>query len=128
MTAPHFTPIVPKKPIITVAKAKVVQALKNLGLGVDNRISKYPSAQTTYRRTGTLGKGWHTQGPMSAGSDLVVIVANPTKYAPFVQGLKTKAPKQRKVFANYGWESVQIAGEEEWKKHKPAIERALQGR
>ena len=128
MTAPHFIPIIPKKPIITVAKAKVVQRMKNMGLAVDNRISKYPPARTTYRRTGTLGKGWHTQGPMSAGNDLVVIVANPTKYTGPVQGLKTKTPKQRDLFANYGWESVQTAGEEEWKKHKPAIERALQGK
>ncbi len=128
MAKPPFVPIIPKKPIITVAKAKVVQALKKLGLGIDNRISKYPAAKTSYKRTGTLGKGWHTQGPMSAGNDLVVIIANPTKYAPFVQGLKTKAPKQKKVFVTYGWESVQTAGEEEWKKHKPGIEKALQGK
>ena len=128
MVKPQFIPIIPKKPIITVAKSQVVNRLKALGQDTWKRVATYPPPRTTYRRTGTLGKGWHTQGPMSAGNDLVVIIANPTKYAGPVQGLKTKAPKQRDLFANYGWESVQAAGEEEWKKHKPAIERALQGK
>ena len=127
MAKPPFVPIIPKKPIITVAKAKVVAALKNVGLGTWNRVAKYPPP-AGFRRTGTLGRGWHTQGPMAAGNDLVVIIANPVKYAPQVQGLKTKAPKQRQPWINIGWESVQTAGEEEWKKHKPGIEKALQGK
>ena len=128
MAKPQFIPIIPEKPIITVAKSQVVNRLKAMGQDTWKRIATYPPPRTAYGRKGTLGKGWHVDGPMSVGNDLVVIIANPIEYAPFVQGLKTKAPKQRDLFANYGWESVQTAGEEEWKKHKPAIERALQGK
>ena len=127
MAKPQFIPIIPKKPIITVAKAKVVQALKNVGLGTWNKVAKYPPT-AGYKRRGWLGKNWWMFGPQAAGNDLVVIIANPVKYAPFVQGLKTKAPKQKQPWINIGWISVQTAGEEEWKKHKPAIERALQGK
>jgi len=128
MTKPAFIPIIPRKPIVTVHKSEVVGRMRTLRLAMHGRVSKYPPARTAYRRTGTLGTGWHSEGPMAAGNDLVVIIANPTKYTGSVQGLKTKPPRQRALFAGYGWESVQTAGEEEWKKHKPAIERALQGR
>lgn len=119
----RFEPIVPKGPIHKISKRKVVDRLGDAVLSIVNRMGKYPPSRTEYRRTGTLGRGWAADGPRSEGSDLVATAGNKVIYAPFVQGLKNQ---QVKWAQPYGWESVETAGEEEWRKHKPLIEKALQ--
>ena len=57
-------------------------------------IAKYPPAlpDSTYKRTGTLGKGWKTavsQDPLGA------VVGNPTAYGPYVQDADKQAAIHR---------------------------------
>ena len=104
--------------------------MSDLGLAVVQRIAKYPPQRpgTRYRRTGTLGRGWTKQGPAMEGSDLVVKVGNNVEYTPSVQGFTSEEPRQAGLFAAYGWESVETAGKEELDRHRPSIEKALEGK
>jgi len=125
----HFEPIIPKKPIVGLAREKIIARLGDFGLAVVNRFATYPvqKPHVRYRRTGTLGRGWTKAGPRVEGSSLVVQVGNKTVYAPNVQGFTSRSPRQVRWAGPYGWESVEVAGEEEWKKHKPSILKALEG-
>ena len=122
----RLEPIVPKRPISKANKGKVLGALRDFGADMVNRMGEYPAARTSYRRTGNLGKSWTFDGPKARGGDIVVEVGTNIGYGSFVQGLKSQDPKQRQLFAGYGWESVETAAIDELKKHRPEIEKALQ--
>lgn len=127
MARPFFEPIIPKRPITRFDAQKVIREMSDTGLALVERMEHYPPAQTSYRRTGHLGRTWTKDGPRSVGRDLVVEAGNKTKYAGDVMGFKSKTPRQRERFARLGWQSVEDVGEEVWKEHRPSIERALQG-
>lgn len=59
-----------------------------------------PSA--SYRRTGTLARGWRAPGKLVLGADFSLTRTNPVKYAAFVQGQKSR---QARVMARKGWRS-----------------------
>jgi len=128
MARPFFEPIIPKRPITRFAAGNVVREMNGTGLDFVSRLATYPSQQTAYRRTGHLGRTWTKDGPKRVGTDLVVEAGNKTKYAGDVMGFKSKEPRQRERFARLGWRSVEDVGEEVWREHRSAIERALQGR
>jgi hypothetical protein len=118
----------PKRPIVSVNDRNVTARLRDVGTDVVNRMSDYPPARTSYRRTGTLGRTWTREGPKPEGKNLVVIVGNKTKYAGPVEGFKSRKPRQRKLFRGYGWPNVEDVGKEVWRKRKGAVIEALQGR
>lgn len=117
-----------KRPITKVNRRKVVARLRDVGVDVVNRMSDYPPARTSYRRTGRLGEGWTMEGPKAEGIDLVVISGNKVGHAGLVEGFRRRRPRQLKLFRGYGWPSVEDIGKEVWKKRKGAINAALQGR
>ena len=117
-----------KRSIVKVNRRKVVARLRDVGVDVVNRMSDYPPAMTPYRRTGRLGEGWTLDGPRAEGIGLVVIAGNKVGHAGFVEGFRRRRPRQRKLFRNYGWPSVEDIGKDVWKKRKGAIIAALQGK
>lgn len=123
-----FKPIVPKTPPPTPNIRAVVRELSNFGFEGQKNMSRYPSSQTAYRRTGRLGRGWTKVGPSQVSGALAVVIGTNVKYAPFVQGLKGKDPKQKKLFEKLGWLSVTTEGTRLWKKYRPRIQQALLGK
>lgn len=60
-------------------------AMKEIGYLLQNEMAEYPKQRpTSYRRTGTLGRGW-TSKTTKTPSFMEVVVGNRVKYAPFVQ-------------------------------------------
>ena len=72
---------------------------------IHRRIAKYPAQRTTYRRTGTLGRGWTTDVDQGGKRG---IVGNITPYAIYVQG-----PRRRHFHKAHGWLTIQDVGESE---------------
>lgn len=65
------------------------------------RMAQYPAQRpnSTYRRTGTLGRKWTTKITQSA-SELVGSVGNNTEYAPYVQAYRFQARAHRGRWIN----------------------------
>ena len=65
------------------------------------RMAQYPAQRpnSTYRRTGTLGRKWTTKITQSA-SELVGSVGNNTEYAPYVQAYRFQARVHRGRWIN----------------------------
>lgn len=59
-----------------------------------------PSA--TYRRTGTLGRGWRAPGQLKFGADYGIERRNPVLYSSYVQGPRAR---QARHMARRGWRS-----------------------
>jgi hypothetical protein len=61
---------------------------KGVGYELKNELQVYPPPppESTYRRTGTLGRSWHVKRQGSSA-----IVGNPTPYAPYVQSESQQA-------------------------------------
>ena len=128
MPQPFLTPITAKKPIAGVSARAVISRMSKLGLDVVREAAHYPSSRSRYRRTGTLGRSWVKDGPVTRGKDLIVTVGNRTEYAPHVMGMKSGPDAQKPLFKKLGWKSIQEIGETEVKEAQPAIERLLQGK
>ena len=91
-----------------------------------SRLTQYPPQQpTTYRRTGDLGRGWHMR-VTTHRDDLAVEVGNGVFYAKFVQGFKTRDPRQTAVMRKKSWPSAEDVAKVEWGKIRRGIERELQ--
>lgn len=125
MTEIRFEAIVPKHKISAASQAGVVLAMRGMARAAQGRLMKYPPKppQSTYRRTGTLGRRWTVAGPMKKGNDLEVQVGNKTTYGPYVQGPEGV---QVRVHKKTGWPTIDKVGEQEWDKAQPAIKAALQ--
>jgi len=54
-----------------------------------------PPPDSSYRRTGTLGRRWAVTGPTATVSEVKTIVENPTSYGPFVMGETEQAAVHR---------------------------------
>jgi hypothetical protein len=80
------------------------RALSQYGLRLKAKVAPYPSSQSTYRRTGTLGRRWATQATSKQ-----VEVRNPTSYAGWVQDART----QTRVHERTGWRTIQGVAENE---------------
>jgi hypothetical protein len=108
----------------------MVAALSAVGLDLTARMSKYPPKRGSadYQRTGTLGRGWTMRGPSIKGQDLVVEVGNKVNYAGHVQGFIIKDPRQSKVMATLGWNTISAVGEEVVAEHRPLILKSMQPR
>ena len=76
------------------------------------RIKKYPAQQTSYRRTGTLGRGWTTDVDQGGKRGIVGNQSRGKKgkkgYAIYVQG-----PRQRHFHKAHGWLTIKDVGESE---------------
>jgi len=55
-------------------------------------MATYPDArpESTYRRTGTLGRRWHAEAKMTS-DDVLGLVGNTVPYAPYVQSYEKQA-------------------------------------
>jgi len=126
--------ILPKKPVIDEAKLrKVVAEMQSFSFDTVQDIAEYPVQRPSvhYIRTGQLGRTWVARGPLGVYEEagaLISQVGNKTEYTATVQGFKSKSPQQKAVFASYGWKSVEEVAKRQWAKHKPMIERALEGK
>ncbi len=128
----RFEPIVPKKKVIrpAVSLAAVGGALIAFALGVTSRLSDYPAQRprSRYRRTGELGRRWTRKGPSVTAAALVVEVGSNLKYAPFVEGFRTRRPKQTRGARQAGWPSVEDVAKKEWKRARPRVLAALRAK
>ena len=120
----RFRPIKPKRPPIKPPSTlKMLAALSVVGRDLQARMAKYPPKKSggTYKRTGTLGRAWTMEGPKVKGQDLVVIVGNKVVYAGFVQGFKTRDPRQVPTMATLGWQSIEVTGQAVVAEHKALV-------
>ena len=124
----RLRPIRAKRPIVSVNMQQVRIRLRDVGVEAVDRLSAYPQARTSYRRTGRLGAAWTLEGPIEQGGGLTVTAGNAIEYAPFVQGFKRRRPRQRPVFKRYNWPNVEDVGKQAWKARGPRLLAALQGR
>lgn len=72
------------------------------------QLARYPGRPSSYRRTGTLGRGWTSAQPQWSGSGPAFVgkLGNATPYGPFVQG-----PKQASMHAGI-WPKAESIAEE----------------
>lgn len=126
----RFEPIRPKRRVVERIKtSRIGAALRDFATAVVDRLSDYPPhGGGRYRRTGKLGRGWTPKGPEMRGQGLVVDVGTNVTYAPFVEGFRTKAPKQTKGAQRAGWPSIEQVAKEEWRSGRRRVVAALQGK
>ena len=127
-----FRPIIPRTnpfPGVLEQQSKLLLILRNIGRQGQNDLSKYPTAATSYRRSGELGRKWTVAGPKFSGNNLLVRVGNNADHAPFVQGpTKGSGPRQRDLFKDLGWPNVTDVSERVFNRNKPAIIKVLRGK
>lgn len=90
-------------------------------------LANYPAQQpTTYRRTGTLGRGWRIRGPSGSGR-IIVEVSNRTPYAVHVQGPTrgAKGERQTAVMRSKNWPAITTVARNRWRQRRAAIVRIL---
>lgn len=122
----EFQAIRAKLPIAVANAAQVVRELNKLGLNVVAKAADYPTQESdSYRRKGTLGKGWTKDGPKRIGRDLVVDVGNNTEYTVFVMGPEEDG--QLEHMRDLGWKSIEEIGQEQLERSMPDLIRALDG-
>lgn len=127
---PRFIPITPKRrvmPKVSIAGVGVV--LVKFAVAVIGRQTLYPPkpARIKRRRTGDYGRRWTMKGPQAFKAGLMIQAGSNLEYAARVGGLK-KGPKkyrQSKAMPPIGWTSVEEVGQDEWKKTRPAVIKAL---
>ena len=117
-----------KRPVVGVNRNRVLREMLQTGVGFTSEVSSYPPARTSYRRTGRLGQGWTTIWPHAEGDRLITGTGNKIAYAGPVQGFKRRRPRQGRVFRGYNWPNVEDIGKGVWKRHRPRVLAALQGR
>lgn len=133
---PAFRPIVPRNLDIANAAGlagKLLRAVDGMGRAIVDDITKRPpqNPAVKYRRTGELEGSWSSSGPQKKGQDIIVIVGNRAKHSPFVQGFKTRRPpaeRQRKLFADYNWPSIETVSDKVIKDSGPKIQALLAGK
>lgn len=128
MAKPWLQPIGPKRRVMPkVSVAEIGGVLVKFAVAVIDRQTRYPPqrAGARYRRTGTYGSRWTMKGPMVKGMGLVIQAGSNLEYAPKVGGMKTGKYRQAPHMAKAGWTSVEEVGEDEWKRIKPAVIKAL---
>lgn len=110
-----------------VSVAGVGASLVKFAVGVIARQTRYPPQRsgTRYRRTGEYGRRWTMKGPSPLKLGLMIQVGSNLEYAGYVGGLKKKKPRQARTTAKAGWTSVEEVGQDEWKKIRPAVIKAL---
>lgn len=107
-----YRAIIPKRDPFAAIPVGVQKAVRELGLAAfaaQRFLQDYPPAVTSYRRTGTLGRSWHTTGPRTRGRDLVFTVAQnlgEASYGPLVQG---PPGTQMLMHQSRGWHNVEQA-------------------
>lgn len=81
-----------------------------------------PVPYTRYKRTGKLGRGWHTWGPVVTGGNVNMKVQNKVAYVPGVQGAMRF---QNPFFAGRGWRRITELNPPIWEKYRSRIRRIL---
>ena len=119
-----------KRPVVGVNRNRVLREMLQTGVGFTSEVSRYPTQRShiRYRRTGRLGQGWTTIWPHFEGDKLITGTGNKIAYAGPVQGFKRRRPRQRDWAQSYGWPNVEDIGKGVWKRHRPRVLAALQGR
>ena len=103
------------------AVVRVTAALRLYALDAQSEISRYPKSETSYVRTGDLGRFW-TQKVRRRGPDLVARIGNKKRYAARVQG---KRPEE--LLRGFGWPNIVDTNNEVWARHRLLIVAALKG-
>lgn len=127
-----LTAIVPKPVFNTSVIQQRAQAqLQRDSLDVVNKIADYPSQEeTTYVRSGNLGRNWRLE-PQGPGEIWIVnrvestvsryrtktkgIVARrhaPRNYSIYVQGSKKTDPGQARIMEEKGWQTIDEVADE----------------
>ncbi len=129
MATPFFKPIGPKKRVFPkVNIAGVGVELVKFAVRVISRQSRYPPkpARIKRRRTGEYGRRWTMSGPKPVQAGLMIQAGSNLEYAPYVGGLKKGKKRQTRSAARVGWTSVEEVGQDEWKRARSAVIKALQ--
>jgi hypothetical protein len=124
----RLIPIVPKGPVHTFNVKLLEARMTKLGFDMVHAAATYPPAQTSYRRTGTLGRGWSRRGPYYRGGDLAVEAGNAVRYAGPVMGFLKGEITQRELFRRYGWESIEVIANREVRDARPSLIAIIQGK
>jgi hypothetical protein len=103
------------------AVVRVTAALRLYALDAQSEISTYPQSESSYVRTGELGRFW-TQKVQQRGPDLVARIGNKKRYAARVQG-----SQQEELFRGFGWPNIVDTNRKVWARHRPLIVAALKG-
>lgn len=101
---------------------RVDKELRDFAADVVSVATKYPPQRNThYRRTGRLGRGW-----MIIVRDIDSIdVVNRVPYASIVMGPTDEERGQAEAFAERGWRSISDIADEQLKKHKDLMRKAI---
>jgi hypothetical protein len=80
-----------------VLNKHLITAGKKSALAIQSRAATYPPPPTnsSYLRTGTLGRRWGIEGPKASGDGVTTLVQNPTSYGPYVMGEDEQAAVHR---------------------------------
>lgn len=126
----QYKAILPKRdsaPKVSIQRALI--ELRHFGVDARNFLKSYPPVPggSSYHRTGDLSRGWGSGGgARMAGGDLKIILTNDVDYMVWVQGRRRSAgPRQRALFARYGWSSITDVNTKIWPRYRNRIEKAL---
>lgn len=89
-----------KSKVLAAIKKEETACLKDVGSYIRAKAAKYPTQNpnTTYRRTGTLGRSIAVSEVQSSGQGLFVEVGTNKHYAPYVEyGTGIYGPKGREI-------------------------------
>lgn len=126
----EYKAILPKRdlaPKVNIQRA--LTELRHFGVDALNFLKTYPPVPggSSYKRTGDLSRGWSSGGGAKiVGDDLKIILTNSMDYMVWVQGRRRSAgPKQRALFARYGWSSITDVNTKIWPRYRNRIEKSL---
>ncbi len=103
---------------------------RQYGLDVGKKMAAYPPQRpTTYRRTGTYGRGWTAPGAVKASASEVTVV-NRVGYSVYVGGPKqgNVGERQTKVMRGKGWPSITDVARETKRDYIELVNRSIRGR
>lgn len=129
----RFRPILPRNlKVVAPELFELSKILKDVLETSKRHMQDYPPPQTSYVRTEDLKKGWKvTRVGLGLGGSLRGRIYNDVKYARYVEGFLTMGDadqRQRKRFKELGWRPLDVVVDEELRKARPRIFRALKGR
>jgi len=126
----QYRAILPKRdPAPKVNIQRALTELRHFGVDARNFLKTYPPVppDSSYRRTGDLSRGWGSGGgARMVGGDLKIILTNSVEYMVWVQGRRRgSGPRQRALFARYGWGSISDVNTKIWPRYRNRIEKSL---
>lgn len=123
--------ITPRRKTINIQRAgpEVDRRMRAFAVDMSNAMAEYPAQRpTTYRRTGSLGRGWQIRYTRTPAYVTEVAVVNLVPYTAYVQGPKSGARgrRQTRVMRERGWQNITDESRKVWQRYRPLVMRAIQ--